>query len=130
MKILSVMLSAGLLVGASLAQADTIVLSGDKVPANPGGHSSCVEVEIGGEKAPDWNCLNQKLEDEVNAASGAPAQAGLAPISANSPTDQVGGFNPTAMSQQYGSNWGKSAVPFRPPAPTFGDPLHVGGRTP
>lgn len=81
---------------------------------------TCVEVEIGGEKSPTINCLNRELKDAVGRAQ---PTGNIPPVSASSPAVQVGGFDATAMSEQYGQNWGKSVVPYRPPAPVYANPL-------
>jgi hypothetical protein len=86
------------------------------------GQTSCVEVEINGQKAPGMNCLNQELAQKA-AAARTPA---IAPLDAQSPAVKVGGFSQTGVAQQYGQNFGKSAEPYRPPAPVYAPPL--GGR--
>lgn len=104
--------------------------SDDQRPPAGGSSWNCVQVEIGGDKAPDLDCLNQKLQDEVTSAAPSSGDATSAPLSATSASLHTGGFNQSAMSQQFGSNWGKSAVPFRPPAPIYGTPLRAGGAPP
>jgi hypothetical protein len=74
----------------------------------------CVDVEIGGDNA--FGCLNQKLKREVDRTN---PSINLPPIDARSPDERVGNVNEAAVRQQYGSNFGRSAFPFRPPAPTF-----------
>jgi hypothetical protein len=96
---------------------DGVSLGGGETKTNA---ETCVEVEIGGEKAPTLDCLNRELQETVNRTQPV---GNLPPLSASSPAVQVGGFNETAMSQQYGKNWGKSVVPFRP-APVFANPIH------
>jgi hypothetical protein len=44
------------------------------------------------------------------------------PLTAQAPGVQVGGYNQTALRQQYGRNFGISAKPERP-APTYGAPI-------
>lgn len=87
-----------------------VVLGPAAVPGNPA--SSCVEVEIGGEKAPGLNCMNEKLRDQAQSARG---PVNVPPYDANSKAVSVGGFNQAATAQQFGSNFGKSVVPYRPP---------------
>jgi hypothetical protein len=77
----------------------------------------CVEVEIGKDSA--FGCLNQKLKREVDRVN---PLMNLPPIDARSPDVRVGNVNEAAVRQQYGSNYGRSAIPFRPPVPTFGVP--------
>jgi hypothetical protein len=91
---------------------------GDK--AGRSAEETCVEVEIGGERSPTLDCLNRRLRravDRVQPVGNVP------PASAASPATRVGGFNETAMSQQFGQNWGKSVFPYRPPAPVYGSNL-------
>ncbi|HEY4078721.1 MAG TPA: hypothetical protein VGM26_17470 [Rhizomicrobium sp.] len=84
---------------------------------------SCVEVEINGQRAPGMNCLNQELAQKAAAVARTPS---IAPLDALSPAVRVGGFSQAAVAQQYGQNFGKSAQPYRPPAPVYASPL--GGR--
>jgi hypothetical protein len=73
-------------------------------------HRSCVEVEIGGDKA--FGCLNQRLKqqvDRVNPVLNAP------PIDAKSQDLKVGVVNVPAIRQQYGRNFGVSVIPSRQP---------------
>ncbi|HTH98409.1 MAG TPA: hypothetical protein VL574_13405 [Stellaceae bacterium] len=72
---------------------------------------ACVEVEIGGQKSTGLDCLNQKLKQATDSVQPV---GNIPPVDASSPAVKVGGFNETAMQQQYGQNWGKSVVPFRP----------------
>ncbi len=77
----------------------------------------CVDVQIGGDSA--LGCLNQKLKREVERVN---PSINLPPLDARSPDVRVGNANEAAVRQQYGSNYGRSVVPFRPPTPTFGVP--------
>ncbi len=89
-----------------------IIIGSDK-PQNPTFERSCVEVEIGGERAPALNCLNRKLRGEVDKVQP-PSIA--APLDAKSQDTRVGIVNQSALRQQFGSNYGISAVPQRPTA--------------
>ncbi|MFA5952439.1 MAG: hypothetical protein WC807_19395 [Hyphomicrobium sp.] len=78
--------------------------------ALPGGQETCVEVQVGGERA--FRCLNEKLKraaDEVNPALN------LAPINEKSPDPALGIANVPSLRQQYGRNFGVSVIPHRPP---------------
>jgi hypothetical protein len=80
----------------------------------------CLDVQIGSENA--FGCLNQKLRREVDKVN---PSLNLPPIDAHSSDVRVGNVNEAAIRQQYGSNYGRSAVPFRPPtAPSFVPPRH------
>lgn len=91
------------------------------VPAQAAAPSpACVQVQVAGQGTSAYNCLNQQLQQEVEGAT--PTQSKL-PISASSPSNQVGTFNEQSMREQYGQNFGKSATPYRPPAPAFNSSL-------
>jgi hypothetical protein len=72
----------------------------------------CVDVRIGNEEA--FGCLNQKLRREVDKVN---PSMNLPPIDARSPDVRVGNVNEAAIRQQYGPNYGRSAIPYRPPIP-------------
>jgi hypothetical protein len=111
------------LVGPGWAQEKTAGAS--PVTLGPQAHTggeTCVEVEIGGEKTPTLNCLNQQLR---RAVENVQPTGNIAPLGASSPAPALGEFNETAMSEQYGQNWGKSAVPYRPPPPVYGSPVRL-----
>lgn len=81
---------------------------------------TCVEVEIGGEKAPNLSCLNQHLQKQ---ADNVRPTANVAPLDAtSSPAVKLGGYNGMALKQQYGPNYGKSVIPYRP-TNTYGSAL-------
>lgn len=83
-------------------------LAADETAAADG---PCVEVEIGGDKAPSLTCLNQRLRQQVEQIH--PTQ-NIAPLDASSSSVKLGGYNQAALAQQYGSNFGKSVYPYRP----------------
>ncbi|MBR0838983.1 hypothetical protein JQ607_02140 [Bradyrhizobium liaoningense] len=68
---------------------------------------------MGNESA--FGCLNQKLRREVDKVN---PSLNLPPVDARSPDVRVGNVNEAAVRQQYGSNYGRSAFPFRPPSVT------------
>jgi hypothetical protein len=96
-----------------------VTLGPTTAPAAQSEH--CVEVEIGGEKSSKLDCLNEELKSATQRVK--PSQP-KPPLDASSPSVAVGGFNETAVGQQFGPNFGKSATPFRPPPPTFSNPIH------
>ncbi|ABD88541.1 hypothetical protein [Rhodopseudomonas palustris] len=91
---------------------EAIIIGGTKAVTTP--YERCVEVEIGGQNA--LGCLNQKLRREVERVS---PSFNLPPIDARSPDVRVGNANEAAIRQQYGSNYGRSIYPFRPPPPVY-----------
>lgn len=78
----------------------------------------CVDVQIGGSRA--FNCLNQKLREEVNRVN---PSANIPPIDARSSDIRVGVVNMPAVQQQYGRNFGVSVIPYRPAPPVFTAPI-------
>jgi hypothetical protein len=88
---------------------------GGRAPASP---DRCVEVEIGSSRSMD--CLNQKLRREVDRVN---PSLNLPPIDAKSQDLKVGVVNMPAVQQQYGRNFGVSAVPYRPAPPVYSSPL-------
>jgi hypothetical protein len=89
------------------------VMIGGTPPQRPT-FERCVDVQIGGENA--FGCLNEKLKREVNRVN---PSMNLPPLDARSPDISVGNVNEAAVREQYGSNYGKSAFPYRPPAATY-----------
>jgi hypothetical protein len=86
------------------------IIIGGRPPPPAAGVQQCVDVEIGGEHA--YGCLNEQLRreaDRINPTSN------VAPLDARSPDTKVGIANEAAIRQQYGPNYGRSVVPFRPP---------------
>lgn len=75
----------------------------------------CVDVEIGGARS--YGCLNETLRRDVDKVS---PSLNLPPIDARSSDTKLGIVNIPAVAQQYGSNFGRSVVPFRMPQPVFG----------
>lgn len=88
--------------------------------AHPALGQACVQVQIGAASGTGYGCINQELQEM--AQSAAPPQANL-PLAATSSSNQVGSFNEQSLEEQYGQNFGKSAFPYRPPAPVFNNPL-------
>lgn len=82
-----------------------------------GGQSpdNCVDVQIGDTKT--YDCLNGKLKSKSDSVVPLP---NIPPISTGSSDIKKGIVNVPAVRQQYGPNFGKSAVPYRPPAGTYG----------
>lgn len=92
----------------SRAEDTPAIMIGGETPAPT--HRSCVEVEIGGDKA--FGCLNRKLKEQVERVNPPTIDA---PIDARSPDIRVGVVNIPAIKQQYGRNFGVSAAPYREP---------------
>jgi len=99
--------------GGNAAPAPREIIIGGK-PSSAPSFERCVDVEIGGDRA--LGCLNQQLKREIDRVNPSLNQP---PLDARSPDVRVGNVNEAAVRQQYGSNYGRSVVPFRPPPPTF-----------
>lgn len=97
--------------GPSAERRETII--GGRPPPAPT-FERCIEVEIGSDSA--FGCLNQKLRREVDRVN---PSINLPPLDARSADVRVGNVNEAAVRQQYGSNYGRSAIPYRPPIPTY-----------
>jgi hypothetical protein len=96
-----------------------LVIPGASDPAQPPSQT-CVQVKVNGEAPSAYNCLNQQLQQEVLGTSTANPKL---PLSASSGPNQVGTFNEQSLREQYGQNFGKSAIPYRPPPPNFNTSL-------
>ena len=104
--------TAGGAAGPSLERREATIIGGNPRPAPT--LERCVEVEIGSDSA--LGCLNQKLKREVDRVN---PSINLPPLDARSSDLRVGNVNEAAVRQQYGSNYGRSAIPFRPPVPVY-----------
>lgn len=70
--------------------------------------------------AESYACLNQVERDLVARQK---AQLNGTVLNAGSPAPSLGLYNQAATREQYGGNFGHSAVPLRPPPPVFANPL-------
>jgi hypothetical protein len=107
---------SGLAAAQSASQG--IVLNGAPAPVG----KTCVQVAIAGQSANALNCLNQELQDQALEAAG--QSAPVAPLGAGSASNAVGTFDQFGVAEQYGKNFGHSAVPFRPAPPVYGGGVH------
>ncbi len=96
----------------STERREPIIIGGKQPPAPT--YERCVEVEIGGEST--LGCLNQRLKRQVDRVA---PSINLPPLDARSPDVRVGNVNEAAVREQYGPNYGRSVIPFRPPAPVY-----------
>ncbi|SDZ62649.1 hypothetical protein [Pseudomonas sp. NFIX28] len=81
--------------------------------ATPG--EGCVEVSVGGYKAPDYGCLSQQMGNNPDAAKAAQQnrEALQVPIHKR-PPNQMGLATPAATSTRMGNTFGTSVKPQRP----------------
>jgi hypothetical protein len=109
--------------GASAASTGAAAAPvGTGAAADGGAHERCVDVTAGGERS--FGCINQMLKNKVDKTN--PPTMNTPPIDAKSSDLKTGVVNIPGVQQQYGQNFGKSAVPYRPPPAVFGSP--IGGR--
>jgi hypothetical protein len=74
----------------------------------------CVNAEIDGVRALSYDCLSQQLAPTPTIGEpGTPANPAEALATASS--NRSGTFNESAEHNRFGSNWGKSVTPQRPP---------------
>lgn len=88
--------------------------------------ASCVDVEVNGHRALSIDCLNRQLDPErtTDDRLGLPRLA--SEVVADMPSNQLGLFNRAATSVRMGNNFGRSAFPQRPPAPSLPSPILEG----
>ena len=112
-------------VGAAWAQGapgnGNVALPGSAGQPASGSSQTCVQAQIGNEKPSPYDCLNQQMQQQVRGTNAGPPSL---PLSATSPSNQVGTFNEQGVKEQYGPNFGKSVIPYRPPTPVFSNGLH------
>lgn len=75
----------------------------------------CVDVQVNGERVPDYACLGQLMNASPEAAP-APAMPGSERIVRRPPTE-LGLANRAATRQRLGNAFGVSTRPQRPPPP-------------
>ena len=74
--------------------------------------ANCTDVQVG--SAQSYACINAQLGATAQATKRA-SSATDAPVNSASPSNVVGTFNEGATRNRLGANFGKSAVPYRPP---------------
>ena len=76
----------------------------------------CVEVTVGGYKAPNYDCLSQQMGNKPDGAAAAQKnmEALNVPVHKRAP-NQVGLATPAATSTRMGNTFGTSVKPQRPP---------------
>lgn len=104
-------------------QAQTVALS----PLHVTAPSSCVDVQVEGARSISFDCLNQQLKADAQDQGNAPPTAIAKDAAGNGAPTTVGTFSYTGTSIRMGSNFGKSAFPQRPPAPSFTSALVPAG---
>jgi hypothetical protein len=84
--------------------------TGQQTASDGKGQGRCVDVSIGNDAS--FGCLNQKLKQKVDEVN--PPVLNTPPIDARSSDLKVGTVNVPAVQQQYGQNFGRSVIPYRP----------------
>jgi hypothetical protein len=74
--------------------------------------TNCTDVQVG--SAQSYDCINAQLGAAAQATKPARSDTD-APVNAASPSNVVGTFNEGATRNRLGQNFGKSAIPYRPP---------------
>lgn len=70
----------------------------------------------------DYACLNRELKTAATSAQPAPSATDAIASQTTTPS-KVGTFSHAATAQRMGKNFGKSAQPYRPPAPQYTNPV-------
>ncbi|MCX4161687.1 MULTISPECIES: hypothetical protein [Paraburkholderia] len=105
------------LAGTSYAQGSNATAPDIAAPnASSGTKPVCIDAEVDGQRALSYGCLSAQLAPKAApAATGVAASQSAAEALANGPSNRVGTFNLSAERNRFGSNWGKSVTPQRPP---------------
>ena len=72
---------------------------------------TCTDVQVG--SAQSYACINARLGAVAHSTDRPSSQD--APVNSASPSNAVGSFNEGATRNRLGTNFGKSATPYRPP---------------
>ncbi|MGE7955195.1 hypothetical protein ACQKQA_01120 [Pseudomonas sp. NPDC089530] len=107
-------LAASLLLGA-LPLAGQAAPAGEKASTTPAASEGCVEVSVGGYKAPDYGCLSKQMGNDPDAAKAEQKnrEAMQVPIDKRAP-NQMGLATPAATGTRMGNTFGTSVKPQRP----------------
>lgn len=77
--------------------------------------SGCIEVEVNGERVPDYACISRLLAPASSPSPPAPPLGSEQRI--RQPPSALGLANRAATQQRMGSSFGVSTQPQRPPPP-------------
>jgi len=84
----------------------------------------CVEVTVGGYKAPNYDCLSQQMGNNPDGAAAAQKNQEALNVPVNKrPPNQVGLATPAATGTRMGNTFRTSVKPQRPPANNGTSPL-------
>lgn len=119
-EILAIAISATIVMSAHAEDRTTVlpeIVVGTTAPVSTE-HQRCVDVTIGGDQS--FGCLNEKLKRQVGQIIPV---MNIAPIDAKSSDIKVGVVNMPGVQQQYGQNFGRSVIPYRPAPPIYTSPI-------
>lgn len=92
-------------------------LSGSALAAEPTAQPvGCIDVSVGGYKAPDYNCLGQQMSDPEQVQARQKNQEALNPGISKKAPNKLGLATPAATRVRMGNTFGTSVIPQRPPA--------------
>lgn len=86
---------------------------------NPHADTSCVDVEVNGQRTPSFDCLSQQMSPEHNKAAGRNNPALSAESAIQRGPNHMGLITPGTVQNRMGNTYGKSAFPQRPERPNY-----------
>lgn len=110
-----------MLSAAVSSSVTTPAVAADSPARKDGADSACVDVEVDGYRGLSYDCLGQQLAGPARARPQGDIQA--SEQATRRAPNQMGLANKAAASNRMGSNFGRSALPQRPPAPIHTSPL-------
>lgn len=86
--------------------------------------SGCVDVSVGGYRAPDYGCLSRQMGSSADASRAEQHnQTAMKQAFGNRSPSQKGLATPAATSTRMGNTFGTGVKPQRPATPPSGSPL-------
>ncbi|WP_248795689.1 hypothetical protein [Pseudomonas sp. MWU13-2105] len=101
----------------SILAALLFALSGSALAAEPTAQPvGCIDVSVGGYKAPDYNCLSQQMSDPEQTQARRQNQQALNPDITRKAPNKLGLATPAATHVRMGNTFGTSVTAQRPVA--------------
>lgn len=116
------LLLLAVLFGRTAAQAQGTTVDGGTASSQES-RPVCVDAEIDGARTLSYDCLSRQLAPKTLAGNPGAASSAAEAL-ATGPSNRVGTFNESAESIRFGSSWGKSVFPQRPPPLQMMSPGH------
>jgi len=88
--------------------------SGDTKADTNAGADACIDVEVNGQRTLSIQCLNEQLRPRGTADRLQTAPSLASERVGAMPSNQLGLYNRAALINRMGSNFGRSAHPYRP----------------